>query len=40
MVIDEWGVGQRIANHRIRRGLSQEELAGVDGHQPVHDEED
>lgn len=31
MEIDEWGVGQRIANHRVRRGLSQEELAGLIG---------
>lgn len=29
--IDEWAVGQRIASHRVRRGLTQEELAGLVG---------
>jgi transcriptional regulator with XRE-family HTH domain len=29
--IDEWAVGQRIASHRQRRGLTQEELAGLVG---------
>jgi len=29
--VDEWGVGQRIAAHRTRRGLTQEELAGLTG---------
>jgi transcriptional regulator with XRE-family HTH domain len=29
--VDEWGVGQRIALHRARRGLTQEELAGLVG---------
>jgi transcriptional regulator with XRE-family HTH domain len=29
--VDEWGVGQRIAAHRARRGLTQEELAGLTG---------
>jgi transcriptional regulator with XRE-family HTH domain len=31
MEIDEWAVGQRIAGHRMRRGLTQEELAGLVG---------
>ena len=29
--IDEWAVGQRIASHRVRRGLTQDELAGLVG---------
>jgi transcriptional regulator with XRE-family HTH domain len=29
--IDEWAIGQRIATHRVRRGLTQEELAGLVG---------
>jgi len=29
--IDEWAIGQRIASHRVRRGLTQEELAGLVG---------
>lgn len=28
---DEWGIGERIAAHRVRRGLTQEELAGLVG---------
>jgi transcriptional regulator with XRE-family HTH domain len=31
MEINEWAVGQRIASHRLRRGLTQEELAGLVG---------
>ncbi|GIH12480.1 helix-turn-helix domain-containing protein [Rugosimonospora africana] len=31
MEIDEWAIGQRIANHRARRGLTQDELAGLVG---------
>jgi transcriptional regulator with XRE-family HTH domain len=31
MEIDEWPIGQRIASHRMRRGLTQEELAGLVG---------
>lgn len=31
MEIDEWAIGQRIAQHRLRRGLTQEELAGLAG---------
>src|SRR5438034_780500 len=31
MEIDEWAIGQRIASHRLRRGLTQEELAGLVG---------
>jgi transcriptional regulator with XRE-family HTH domain len=31
MEIDEWAIGQRIASHRSRRGLTQEELAGLVG---------
>jgi transcriptional regulator with XRE-family HTH domain len=31
MDIDEWAIGERIANHRARRGLTQEELAGLVG---------
>jgi transcriptional regulator with XRE-family HTH domain len=31
MEIDEWAIGQRIASHRMRRGLTQEELAGLVG---------
>jgi transcriptional regulator with XRE-family HTH domain len=31
MEIDEWAIGQRIASHRGRRGLTQEELAGLVG---------
>src|SRR6266496_3283987 len=31
MDIDEWAIGERIANHRTRRGLTQEELAGLVG---------
>jgi transcriptional regulator with XRE-family HTH domain len=31
MEIDEWAIGQRIASHRVRRGLTQEELAGLAG---------
>jgi transcriptional regulator with XRE-family HTH domain len=31
MEIDEWAIGQRIASHRARRGLTQEELAGLVG---------
>ena len=31
MEIDEWVIGQRIAQHRGRRGLTQEELAGLAG---------
>jgi transcriptional regulator with XRE-family HTH domain len=27
----EWAIGQRIATHRVRRGLTQEELAGLVG---------
>lgn len=30
-MIDEWAIGQRIAEHRARRGLTQEELAGLVG---------
>lgn len=29
--IDEWAVGRRIAEHRLRRSLTQEELAGLVG---------
>jgi transcriptional regulator with XRE-family HTH domain len=29
--IDEWAIGQRIASYRARRGLTQEELAGLVG---------
>jgi transcriptional regulator with XRE-family HTH domain len=29
--IDEWAIGQRIASHRTRRGLTQDELAGLVG---------
>jgi transcriptional regulator with XRE-family HTH domain len=31
MEVDEWAIGQRIANHRARRGLTQDELAGLVG---------
>ncbi|WP_117208680.1 helix-turn-helix domain-containing protein [Allorhizocola rhizosphaerae] len=31
MEIDEWAIGQRIAAHRARRGLTQAELAGLVG---------
>jgi transcriptional regulator with XRE-family HTH domain len=31
MEIDEWAIGQRIASHRVRRGLTQEELGGLIG---------
>jgi transcriptional regulator with XRE-family HTH domain len=31
MEIDEWAIGRRIASHRVRRGLTQEELAGLVG---------
>ncbi|MGC9670518.1 helix-turn-helix domain-containing protein [Planosporangium sp. 12N6] len=31
MEIDEWMLGYRIASHRVRRGLTQEELAGLVG---------
>src|SRR5439155_4667396 len=31
MEIDEWAIGQRIASHRVRRGLTQDELAGLVG---------
>jgi transcriptional regulator with XRE-family HTH domain len=31
MDLDEWAIGQRIASHRVRRGLTQEELAGLVG---------
>jgi transcriptional regulator with XRE-family HTH domain len=31
MEIDEWAIGQRIASHRARRSLTQEELAGLVG---------
>src|SRR5437773_2217254 len=31
MEIDEWAIGQRIASHRARRGLTQAELAGLVG---------
>src|SRR5690349_19057535 len=31
MEIGEWAIGQRIASHRARRGLTQEELAGLVG---------
>jgi transcriptional regulator with XRE-family HTH domain len=31
MEIDEWAIGQRIASYRARRGLTQEELAGLVG---------
>jgi transcriptional regulator with XRE-family HTH domain len=31
MQIDEWAIGQRIAANRVRRGLTQEELAGLVG---------
>src|SRR3982751_1117638 len=31
MEIDEWAIGERIASHRVRRGLTQEELAGLVG---------
>ncbi len=31
MEIDEWAIGQRIASHRVRRRLTQEELAGLVG---------
>jgi transcriptional regulator with XRE-family HTH domain len=29
--MDEWSIGQRIATNRLRRGLTQEELAGLVG---------
>jgi transcriptional regulator with XRE-family HTH domain len=29
--VDEWAIGQRIAGHRVRRGLTQDELAGLVG---------
>jgi transcriptional regulator with XRE-family HTH domain len=29
--IDEWAIGERIASHRSRRGLTQDELAGLVG---------
>ncbi|MEV0560976.1 helix-turn-helix transcriptional regulator [Dactylosporangium sp. NPDC050588] len=31
MEIDEWAIGQRIAQYRQRRGLTQDELAGLAG---------
>ncbi|MFC7620477.1 helix-turn-helix domain-containing protein [Microlunatus sp. GCM10028923] len=31
MEVDEWAIGRRIASHRARRGLTQEELAGLAG---------
>jgi transcriptional regulator with XRE-family HTH domain len=31
MQMDEWAIGQRIAAHRVRRRLTQEELAGLVG---------
>jgi transcriptional regulator with XRE-family HTH domain len=31
MQMDEWAIGQRIAAHRVRRSLTQEELAGLVG---------
>ena len=31
MEIDEWAIGQRIASHRVRRDLTQSELAGLVG---------
>lgn len=31
MEIDEWAIGQRIAGHRVRRNLTQDELAGLVG---------
>ncbi|GAA3449619.1 helix-turn-helix domain-containing protein [Dactylosporangium matsuzakiense] len=31
MEIDEWPIGHRIAQHRMRRGLTQEKLAGLAG---------
>jgi transcriptional regulator with XRE-family HTH domain len=31
MDIGEWSIGQRIASHRVRRGLTQAELAGLVG---------
>ncbi|WP_189083196.1 helix-turn-helix domain-containing protein [Mangrovihabitans endophyticus] len=31
MEIDEWAIGQRIASHRVRRGITQDELAGLVG---------
>lgn len=31
MDIDEWAIGQRIASHRMRRGMTQDELAGLVG---------
>lgn len=31
MEVDEWAIGRRIASHRVRRGLTQEELAGLAG---------
>ena len=31
MEIDEWAIGQRIASHRSRRGLTQDELAELVG---------
>ena len=31
MEIDEWAIGQRIASHRVRRNLTQDELAGLVG---------
>src|SRR5690348_2967507 len=29
--VDEWAIGQRIASYRVRRGLTQDELAGLAG---------
>jgi transcriptional regulator with XRE-family HTH domain len=29
--VDEWAIGQRIASYRVRRGLTQDELAGLVG---------
>ena len=31
MEVDEWAIGQRIASYRVRRGLTQDELAGLVG---------
>jgi transcriptional regulator with XRE-family HTH domain len=29
--VDEWAIGRRIASYRVRRGLTQDELAGLAG---------
>lgn len=31
MEVDEWAIGQRIASYRVRRGLTQDGLAGLAG---------